>query len=97
MMIKEISLPLEDYTKYKNISKGMFAISELYLVSLPKFDSKKSFISMVGVNVNHYLGNQEPVKKTLTIPRWADKLGRELGLNFSQTLTEAIVERKINF
>ena len=62
-----------------------------------KFDSKKSFISMVGVNVNHYLGNQEPVKKTLTIPRWADKLGRELGLNFSQTLTEAIVERKINF
>lgn len=50
---------------------------------------------MVGVNVNHYLGNQEPVKKTLTIPRWADKLGRELGLNFSQTLTEAIVERKI--
>ena len=60
-----------------------------------KFDSKKSFISMVGVNVNHYLGNQEPVKMTLTIPRWADKLGRELGLNFSQTLTEAIVKRKI--
>ncbi len=50
---------------------------------------------MVGVNVNNYLGNQEPVKKTLTIPRWADKLGRELGLNFSQTLTEAIVEIKI--
>ena len=42
-MIKEIRLPLKDYTKYKNISKGMFAISELYLVSLPKFDSKKVF------------------------------------------------------
>lgn len=42
-MIKEICLPLKDYTKYKNISKGMFAISELYLVSLPKFDSKKVF------------------------------------------------------
>ena len=40
-MIKEICLPLKDYTKYKNISKGMFAISELYWVSLPKFDSKK--------------------------------------------------------
>lgn len=60
-----------------------------------KFDSKKSFVSMVGVNVNNYLGNQELVKKTLTIPRWADKLDRELGLNFSQILTEAIVERKI--
>lgn len=45
-MIKEISLPLEDYTKYKNISKGMFAISELYLVSLPKFDSKK-FLNVI--------------------------------------------------
>ena len=33
-MIKEIRLPLKDYTKYKNISKGMFAISELYLESL---------------------------------------------------------------
>ena len=43
MMIKEIRLPLKDHTKYKNISKGMFAISELYLVSLPKFDSKKVF------------------------------------------------------
>ena len=50
---------------------------------------------MIGVNVNYYLGNQEPVKKTLTIPRQADKLGRELGLNFSKTLTKAIVERKI--
>ena len=45
-MIKEIRLPLKDYTKYKNISKGMFAISELYLVSLPKFDSKK-FLNVI--------------------------------------------------
>ena len=42
-----------------------------------------------------YLGSQEPIKKTLTIPRWADKLGREMGLNFSQTLTEAIADKKI--
>ena len=80
------SLSLVEYNPFKD-NKDM----EL------KFDSKKSFISMVGVNVNHYLGNLELVKKTLTIPRWADKLGRELGLNFSQPLTEAIVERKINF
>ena len=45
-MIKEICLPLKDYTKYKNISKGMFAISELYLVSLPKFDAKK-FLNVI--------------------------------------------------
>ena len=60
------------------------------------YDSSKSFISMVMVDVAKYLGSQEPVKKTLTIPRWADTLGRELGLNFSQTLTDAIADKKIH-
>lgn len=59
------------------------------------FDPDKSFVSMVAVDVSQYLGSQEPIKKTLTIPRWADKLGRELGLNFSQTLTEAIADKKL--
>ncbi|MGT2799680.1 type II toxin-antitoxin system HicB family antitoxin [Streptococcus marmotae] len=59
------------------------------------YDPGKSFVSLVMVDVAEYLGSQEPIKKTLTIPRWADKLGRELGLNFSQTLTEAIADKKI--
>lgn len=59
------------------------------------FNFEKSFISMVAVDVSEYLGNQEPIKKTLTIPKWADKLGRELGINFSQTLTEAIADQII--
>ncbi|HEM3484778.1 TPA: type II toxin-antitoxin system HicB family antitoxin [Streptococcus suis] len=60
------------------------------------YDPNKSFISMVMVDVAEYLGSQEPIKKTLTIPRWADTLGRELGLNFSQTLTDAIADKKIH-
>ena len=60
------------------------------------YDPSKSFASMVMVDVAEYLGSQEPVKKTLTIPRWADNLGRELGLNFSQTLTDAIADKKIH-
>ena len=60
------------------------------------YNPDKSFISMVVVDVAEYLGSQEPVKKTLTIPRWADTLGHELGLNFSQTLTEAIADKKIH-
>ena len=59
------------------------------------YDLDKYFISMVSVDVSEYLGSQEPIKKTLTIPRWADKLGREMGLNFSQTLTDAIADKKI--
>ncbi|KAF1297111.1 hypothetical protein BAU15_06055 [Enterococcus sp. JM4C] len=60
------------------------------------FDTEKSFKSMVTVDVSQYLGSQEPVKKTLTIPKWADKLGREMQLNFSKTLTDAIADRKLN-
>ncbi|MFA9492444.1 type II toxin-antitoxin system HicB family antitoxin [Streptococcus sp. E17BB] len=59
------------------------------------YDLDKSFISLVTVDVAEYLGQQEPIKKTLTIPRWADKVGRELGINFSQTLTKAIAERRL--
>ena len=60
------------------------------------YDPSKSFVSMVMVDVAEYLGSQEPVKKSLTIPRWADTLGRDLGLNFSQTLTDAIADKKIH-
>lgn len=60
------------------------------------FDADKSFISMVSVDISEYLGSQEPIKKTLTIPKWADKLGRDMHLNFSQTLTEAIANKKID-
>ena len=59
------------------------------------YDPEKSFISLVSVDVANYLGSQEPIKKTLTIPRWADKIGCELGLNFSQTLTDAIANKKL--
>ena len=73
-------------------------INSLSLIENDPFkddDLDKSFISMVSVDVSEYLGSQEPIKKTLTIPRWADKLGREMGLNFSQTLTDAIADKKI--
>ncbi|MBL1230126.1 type II toxin-antitoxin system HicB family antitoxin [Enterococcus sp. BWB1-3] len=60
------------------------------------YDPEKSFISMVSVDVSEYLDSQEPIKKTLTIPKWADKLGREMHLNFSKTLTDAIADKKLN-
>jgi predicted RNase H-like HicB family nuclease len=56
---------------------------------------EKSFVSMVNVDVSNYLNSDAPIKKTLTIPKWADKAGKELQLNFSKTLTEAIMREKI--
>lgn len=41
--------------------------------------------------------SETPVKKTLTIPDWVNKLGLENNINFSQTLTDAIIKQcKIN-
>ncbi|MGM7556850.1 hypothetical protein CYJ27_02375 [Aerococcus christensenii] len=59
------------------------------------YDFDKSFISMVSTDVTQYLNQDKPVKKTLTIPLWADTLGKKLNLNFSKTLTEAIANKHL--
>ena len=49
-------------------------------------------VTLVDVNVAEFIAeaNNKPVKKTLTIPYAIDAMGRKAGLNFSQTLAEAI-------
>lgn len=59
------------------------------------FDEECSFVSMVLVELDDYLDATTAVKKTLTIPKWANKVGIALNLNFSKTLTEAIAEKKL--
>ena len=59
------------------------------------YDKEKSFVSLVSVDVSEYMGQDELVKKTLSIPRWADRRGKELALNFSKALTEAILEKSV--
>lgn len=50
------------------------------------------FVTLVEVDVSHYLKNADTVKKTLTIPKWANDMGTRLGVNFSKLLTEKISE-----
>jgi len=78
------SLSLEENDPFKDDSDFNF-----------EYDFEKSFVSMVRVDLSQYLGNNDPIKKTLTIPKWADKLGKDLHLNFSKTLTDAIVSKKM--
>ena len=52
------------------------------------------FVTMVKVDLEEYLKDNTPVKKTLTIPRWVNKLGTRSGVNFSKLLTMAIVADK---
>lgn len=51
------------------------------------------FTTLIRVDVAKYLKNTELVKKTLTIPKWADALGKRAGLNFSVLLTDSIATK----
>lgn len=58
-------------------------------------NKETQFVTLVSVDLAEYLEMNEPVKKTLQIPKWADKRGKDLGINFSRTLTEAILEKSM--
>ncbi|WP_159722291.1 type II toxin-antitoxin system HicB family antitoxin [Enterococcus sp. CSURQ0835] len=59
------------------------------------FDPEKSFISMVTADLTNYLNGNDPVEKTLTVPKWANRLGQTSELDFSKTLVDAIVEKHL--
>lgn len=75
--INQLSLSENDPFKYDEELRGYYI-------------EKDSFISMVCVDLEKYLNYKKLVKKTLTIPKWANDLGNRLNLNFSQLLTTAI-------
>ena len=56
-----------------------------------EYIAEKSFTSLVYVDVNNFLRSDELIKKTLSIPSWANDLGVNHSINFSQLLTGAIV------
>ncbi|MBT9670479.1 type II toxin-antitoxin system HicB family antitoxin [Secundilactobacillus kimchicus] len=61
---------------------------------LNEADLTKSFVSLVSVDLKDYLDSDKPIKKTLTIPKWVDAIGKKKKINFSQILTEAILRLK---
>lgn len=54
---------------------------------------KDSFSSFITCEVSEYLKNAKSVKKTLTIPEWLNILAEKKGINFSQTLQNALLEK----
>lgn len=55
------------------------------------------FVSVVVVDLdkkqNEFAQQNKLVKKTLTIPNWINERATKSGINFSQTLTEALLEK----
>ena len=54
------------------------------------------FVTLISVDVEQYLKDKGLVKKTLTIPAWANNLGNRAGINFSELLTNAISEEALH-
>ena len=42
-------------------------------------------------------GNRKSVKKTLTIPTWLNHRAEKIGVNFSKTLQEALLNKIIKY
>jgi predicted RNase H-like HicB family nuclease len=53
----------------------------------------EAFVNMVSVDVASYAKEhfEKAVRKTLTIPAWLNSAALEQGINFSQTLQEALI------
>lgn len=56
---------------------------------------KSEFISLITIDTIEYrnLRDSRAVKKTLTIPQWLNTKAEKAGVNFSQTLQEALKEQ----
>ncbi len=66
-------------------------LKELYdSSSIPEY-----FMNIVSVDVDAYAKEhfEKSVKKTLSIPAWLNKAALEQGINFSQTLQEALLAK----
>ena len=61
----------------------------------PEASCEDCFVNMVSVEVESYAREHfdKPIRKSLTIPAWLNKTATELGINFSQTLKEALIDK----
>lgn len=55
-----------------------------------------SFATLIYGDIDNYLSSGKAVKKTLTIPEWVNNIGVEQHINFSKTLTDAIIQQYCN-
>lgn len=54
---------------------------------------KLQFASLVTVDLKDYLKDSKSDKKTIKIPHWLNVRAEKEGINFSKTMTEALMEK----
>lgn len=64
-----------------------------------KIEREKGFVTLLLLDIDKYTekyGTKKSIKKTLTIPEWLNKRAEKIGVNFSQTLQEALLNKIMN-
>ena len=74
------------------------SIKDINLKSVAKeldADARDAFVNLVSVDIDVYseVLFEKSVRKSLTIPYWMNMIATQKGINFSQTLQEALLEK----
>lgn len=74
------------------------SIKDINLKSVAKeldADARDAFVNLVSVDIDVYAEVlfEKSVRKSLTIPYWMNLIATQKGINFSQTLQEALLEK----
>ena len=74
------------------------SIKDINLKSVAKeldADARDAFVNLVSVEIDVYAEVlfEKSVRKSLTIPYWMNMIATQKGINFSQTLQEALLEK----
>lgn len=56
-------------------------------------DSEREFATLISVDLNDYLQDVQLDKKTIKIPHWLNVRATNEGINFSKTMSEALVQK----
>ena len=65
-----------------------------------KLERENGFVTLLLLDIDQYTekyGTKKSVKKTLTIPEWLNKRAEKIGVKFSKTLQEALLNKIVNF
>jgi len=58
-----------------------------------KYDKSYQFVTLVSVDLTGYIQEGHADKKTIKIPHWLNVRAMNAGINFSQTMTDALMEK----
>lgn len=54
--------------------------------------SETTFVTLISVDLHDFLKDAQLDKKTIKIPHWLNVRATKAGINFSKTMTEALIE-----